>query len=137
MSSHCGFPPRPPLIELAIAFKTFTPVAMPTSLRSNSSLKSKSQQTQPSTQDLPTIPTIQEMDSWNGEILIRWIKQRNASILADDDLDTFKNLRFNGIAFLAADYRFFHKVCHLSPVASLGLEVLVDEVTNGRFISWT
>jgi len=98
------------------------------------SFESGSERSQTSTQELPTTPTIQEMESWDGGKLLRWIEQRNHGLLADNDLDTLEKLRFTGLAFLAADYRFFHEVCHLPPVASLGLERLADQVQNGKFI---
>jgi len=107
------------------------------SLRSNASVKSKSERTQTGTQDLPTSPTIQQMKTWESEKVLRWIQQRDLSILVGDDLDTFNKLNFSGMAFLRTDFRFFHKVCHLFPVASLRLKRLVDQVKNGRFIPWT
>jgi hypothetical protein len=100
------------------------------------SIKSRPEQTEPSTQDLPTIPEIGTMQRWDNEKLLRWIQQRNSKILEDHDLDTFNRLRFTGVAFLRSDYKFFHETCHLSPIASLGLEGLADQVKEGKFISW-
>ena len=77
------------------------------------------------------------MKTWESEKVLRWIQQRNLSILAGDDLDTFRKLNFSGMAFVGSDFRFFNERCHLSAVASLGLETLVDEVKNGKFIPWT
>ncbi|KIX08593.1 uncharacterized protein Z518_03249 [Rhinocladiella mackenziei CBS 650.93] len=92
------------------------------------SLGSESERIQ-STQHLPTIPTVMEMESWDGEKLLRWIKRQNHSFFAKDDLE---RLPFQGINFLAANYKFFHDICHLYPLASLGPERLVNQVRKGE-----
>src|SRR5271155_3654101 len=94
-------------------------------------------QTEPSTQALPTIPTIQDMDTWDKEKVLRWIQQRKPNVLQYDDLDNFNKARIDGTAFLDSSYMIFHEDCHLSVGASLGLRHLADEVKEGKFIPWT
>ena len=85
-------------------------------------------------QDLPTIPTVQEMMAWDEAALLQWIqKRRKRNILEDDDVDNFKRARINGSAFLLSSFEFF-KSCALSPGASLVLADLVNEVKEGKFI---
>jgi len=102
------------------------------------SVKSEPDSTELNTQDLPTIPTIQEMRTWDNEKLLRWIRQQNPSILQyDNDLDTFTQLHLSGIGFLGCDYKFFNEVFRLSPAASLGLRGLVNAVKEGKLLPWT
>ena len=100
------------------------------------SLESERERTEPSTQDLPTIPAVQEMNTWDKKKVLRWIQQRNRNILEDDDLDNFNKAAITGRAFLDASVEFFNKFCGLSPGASLGLVSLVNEVKEGKFILW-
>ena len=100
------------------------------------SLESERERTEPSTQDLPTIPAVQEMNTWDKKKVLRWIQQRNRNILEDDDLDNFNKAAITGRAFLDASVEFFNKFCGLSPGASLGLVRLVDKVKEGKFILW-
>jgi hypothetical protein len=97
----------------------------------------KPEQTEQSTEDLPAIPTVQEMETWDDEKLLRWIQQRNRNILKYDDLDNFNQARITGAAFLGSSFEFLNKFCCLSPAVSLGLVRLVDEVKEGKFIPWT
>ncbi|KIW99530.1 uncharacterized protein Z518_11269 [Rhinocladiella mackenziei CBS 650.93] len=92
------------------------------------SLRPKSKWTQTSIQDLPTIPTIEEMTSWDKEKVVRWILQRDKGLLEGHDLKYFKQANIRGRAFLRSSYDFFRNECSLSPGASLELEELVDEV---------
>ena len=100
------------------------------------SLESERERTEPSTQDLPTIPTVQEMQTWKMEKVLRWIQQRDPNILEEDDLNNFKKARIAGSAFLLSSFEFF-KGCDLSRGASLVLNGLVDEVKEGKFIPRT
>ena len=100
------------------------------------SIESKPEQTELSTQDLPTIPAVQEMNTWDKKKVLRWIQLRNRNILEDDDLDNFNKAAITGRAFLDASVEFFNKFCGLSPGASLGLVSLVNEVKEGKFILW-
>jgi hypothetical protein len=68
--------------------------------------------------------------------VLRWIQQRDPSILEDDDLDNFNKAGITGSAFLLSSFNLF-KSCNLSPGASLALNSLVDEVKEGKFIPWT
>ena len=107
------------------------PVAMTTSF------KSVSRRTGLRSQDLPTIPTIQEMETWDKEKVLRWIQQRDSNILERDNLDNFNKAGIAGSAFLGSSFKSFNKRCGLSRKASLGLKRLVDEVKEGKFIPWT
>ena len=84
------------------------------------SFESKPERTELSTQELPTIPTVQEMETWNEEKMLRWIQQRNRNILKGDDLENFNKAGITGRAFLLSSFEFF-KSCALSSGASLAL----------------
>jgi len=101
------------------------PVAM------TDSVEPEHEQTEPSTQVLPAIPTAEEMETWDKKKVLRWIQQRNRSILEDDDLDNFNKVRMNGIGFLRSSYKVFYEDCYLSLGASLGLVALVEQVNEG------
>jgi len=105
-------------------------------LKMASSLKSKPKRTELSTQ-LPTIPTMQEMWTWDDEKVLRWIQRNLPGVLKGDDLDAFTKFDFTGVTFLGSDYKFFSEVCRLSPGASLGLRGLVNAVKEGKLIPWT
>ena len=108
------------------------PVAMTTSFKSGPG------RTGLRSQDLPIIPTIQEMETWDKEKVLRWIQQRDSKILEGKNLDNFNKEDIAGRAFLRSSFRFFNKRCDLSHTASLGLKRLVDEVKKGgKFIPWT
>src|SRR4051812_20822033 len=100
--------------------------------------ESKSERTEPSTQELPTVPTVQEIETWDKKKVLRWIQKRKPNTLEDDDLDNFNKARIDGIAFVDSSFDFFNKICGLSPGVSLGLMRLVNEVKEeGEFIPWT
>ena len=86
-------------------------------------------------QDLPAIPTVQEVETWDVERVLQWIQKRKPNNLGNDDVDNFKRARITGSAFLLSSYEFF-KSCALSPGASLVLAGLVNEVKEGKFIPW-
>jgi len=87
-------------------------------------------------QDLPTIPTVKEMVTWDKEKVLRWIQQRDRSLLEGDDLDDFKKAGTPGRAFVASNAERFRNLFGLSPVVCLSLDGLVDEVKKGKFILW-
>ena len=98
----------------------------------------KSEGTEPSTQELPIFPTVQDIESSDKEKVLRWIRKRKPNTLEDDDLDNFNKARIDGIAFLDSSLDFFNKMCGLSSGVSLGLMRLVNEVKEeGKFIPWT
>ena len=105
------------------------PVAMTDSVMTDSI------QPELSTQVLPKIPTVEDMNTWDKNKVLRWIQQRNR-ILEDDDLNNFNKARMNGTDFLLSGYKFFHQDCHLSLGASLGLQALVNKVNKSKFIPW-
>jgi len=92
--------------------------------------------TEVSIQDLPRIPTVEEMETWDEEKLLRWIQQRKPTVLKGRNLDNFNNAGITGTAFLGTSVEFFNKFCGLTPAAGLGLVRLVDEVKKGKFILW-
>jgi hypothetical protein len=98
------------------------------------SIESKPEQTELSTQDLPTIPTIEEMETWDKEELLRWIQQREPNLLKSRDLKNFNEAYIKGSAFLLCSFEFFHKSCNLSPASSLVLNRFVDEVKKSKLI---
>jgi hypothetical protein len=100
------------------------------------SLEPEPERTELSTQKLPTIPTVQEMETWDEEKVLRWIRQRKPNLLKGNTLENFNNAEITGSAFLLSSFEFF-KGCDLSPGASLVLNGLVDEVKEGKFIPRT
>jgi hypothetical protein len=108
------------------------PVAMTTSF------KSKSKRTDLSSQDLPTIPTVQEMMTWNEAALLQWIQQKKPKLLRREYLDKFTAARFLGGTFLrrAGDIDFFMKAGLPLGVSEI-LANLGDEVKEGKFIPRT
>jgi hypothetical protein len=93
-------------------------------------------QTDLSTQDLPTIPTVQEMRPWKPEKVIRWIQKRDPNFFEEDDLDNFKKQRINGRAFLASDVEFYENG-GLPRGVGRALKDFADEVKKGKFTLWT
>jgi hypothetical protein len=89
------------------------------------------------TQDLPTIPTVDEMKTWNKEKLLRWIQQRDPNILeCDNHLENFNRAYIMGRAFLVSDVGFYH-TCGLPRRIGQAFKNLADEVKEGKFILWT
>ena len=99
--------------------------------------KPKPKRTKLGTQDLPTIPTVNEMETWNKEELLRWIQQTDPNILKGDDVDKFKKARIAGRAFLVFDVKSFQS-CGLLLADAAALKNLADEVNEkGKFIPRT
>jgi len=98
----------------------------------------KSKRTKLSAPLRPTIPTVEEVDTWDQKQVLQWIQQRYPHLLKDDDLENFTKVKMTGVAFLGISVEFFTTCCQLSPGTSLGLVCLVDRIKNqGKFISWT
>ena len=91
---------------------------------------SEPKRTKLSTQDLPEIPAVQDMITWNKEKVLQRIQQRDPNIL-EDDVDNFKEQRIFDRAFLAFSARLFHQDCGLSPGVSLALQDLVEKSSGG------
>jgi hypothetical protein len=70
------------------------PVAMTTSF------ESKYEDTELSTQDLPKIPTVKEMEAWDNAALLQWIQQKKPKLLRREYLDKFRATEFLGETFL-------------------------------------
>src|SRR5438270_13068518 len=87
--------------------------------------------TERSTQDLPTHPTVEVMETWGKEEVLRWIGQRKRNLLKCDNLKNFNEADFTGSAFLLSSCEFFQR-CKLSLGASLVLDSLVNEVKEGK-----
>jgi hypothetical protein len=87
-----------------------------------------------SSPDLPTIPTIREVETWDEGKVLRWIQHRDPILLKGDNLDNFNRAGIAGRAFLATDVNFLNSICGLSPGANLGLVHLVNEVKESKFI---
>ena len=98
------------------------------------SIESKPEQIELSTEDLPTTPTVEEMETWDKVELLRWIQQRKPNLLKSRNLENFNEADIGGSAFLLSSLGFFHITCNLSPGASLVLNSLVDEVKKGKLI---
>ena len=102
------------------------------------SSESKPERTEVNTQELPTIPTVQEMKNGDTGKVLRWIQQRHPNIpLEEDDLNNFKKARIAGRAFLVSDVEFY-QTCGLPRGVGLALKKLADEVKEeGKFIPRT
>jgi hypothetical protein len=100
------------------------------------SIESKPEQTDLGTQDLPTIPTVEEMETWSKGKMLRWVQQRNCNILRGKNLENFNKGCIMGRAFLASDVEFYH-ICGLPRGVGLALKNLADQVKEGKFIPWT
>src|SRR5271163_1496366 len=107
------------------------PVAM------TASFEPEPERTDLTTQDLPTIHIVEDMNTWDADKVLRWIQLTNLNLLQGGDLYSFKRADFIGIVFLVSDAALFRSkgMCR---ECSLGLEVLVNEVKEGsKFIQWT
>jgi hypothetical protein len=89
--------------------------------------ESASEQTEQSTQELPIVPTVEEMETWDEEKVLRWIQQRKPNLLKEDDVNNLKKARIAGSAFLDFDVESF-KSCGLPVGIAVPLSRRVDEV---------
>jgi hypothetical protein len=101
------------------------------------SFEPESEWTELSPQDLPTIPTVQEMTTWDEAALLQWIQQKRPKLLKREYLDKFTAAGFLGETFLrrAGDVDFFMKAGLPLGVSEV-LANLGDEVKEGKFILW-
>jgi hypothetical protein len=99
--------------------------------------ESKPERTDLSTQILPDIPTVQQMQNWETEEVVQWIKQRNSTLLEDDDVDNLKKARIRGRAFLLLSLEDFQR-CNLVVGVAAELKNLADQVKGkSKFIPRT
>jgi hypothetical protein len=90
------------------------------------------------TTSLPEILTVKQMEGWDQEVVLEWIKQRNLSFLKGDNLEKFNNAYIIGSIFLDSDVDFYTRYCHLPPGVGRALQKLADEVKKeGKFIPRT
>ncbi|KIX05607.1 uncharacterized protein Z518_06479 [Rhinocladiella mackenziei CBS 650.93] len=78
------------------------------------------------------IPTIQEMESWNDEQLLEWIRQTQPHIFRhNEDIVTFKAAKISGFAFskYAEDLDFFREI-HLPLGVYKALAALASEFSK-------
>jgi hypothetical protein len=107
------------------------PVAMTTSF------DPEPERTEGSTQELPAIPTVQQMESWDEKEVLRWIKEKYRTILNGDNLENFNKACIGGITFLDSDVDFY-ETCRLPRGVGRALELLADKVKEeGEFIPRT
>src|SRR3954453_12482872 len=101
------------------------------------SSESKPERTDPSAQKPPKFPTVQEMETWDEEVVLQWIQQNYHFILKGDNLENFKKACIGGIAFLDSDVDFY-ETCRLPRGVGLALKRLADKVKEeGKFIPRT
>jgi hypothetical protein len=98
------------------------------------SSESKPERAELSAQERPPIPTVEEMETWDEDEVLRWIQQRNPNILEGDNLTNFKKECIIGGAFLFTNIEFYRD-CGLPCGIGLALESLVDEVKGGGKLS--
>ena len=97
----------------------------------------KPERTGPSTQELPEIPTVGDMNKWNKETVLEWIQNRHSNVLEDEDVDIFKGGRINGRTFLNFTVENFQSY-GLPLAVAVALKALADEVNKeGKFIQRT
>jgi hypothetical protein len=102
------------------------------------SFESKSERTDSSTQEIPTIPTVQEMRAWDKEKVLQWIQKKHPNILKGGHLEQFKEICIDGDAFLLSSLEFFHTTYNLPLTVAVALKDLMDEVKEGgKFIPRT
>jgi hypothetical protein len=90
-----------------------------------------------STQELPDFPTVQEMEGWDAGKVLRWIQQRDSTILEDSDVDNLKKARIGGKHFLRLNIESFQS-CNLPLGVARDLNDLADQVRGkGKLISRT
>jgi hypothetical protein len=90
-----------------------------------------------STQELPDFPTVQEMEGWDAGKVLRWIQQRDSTILEDSDVDNLKKARIRGKHFLRLNIESFQS-CNLPLGVAIDLNDLADQVKGkGKLISRT
>jgi len=90
----------------------------------------KSKRTQLSTEPLPTLPTVEEMRTWDTKKVLRWIQQREPHLLSDDDVERFLKAGITGTIFLAINFEFLRKGCGIPPGPSLLLTRIMNEVLS-------
>jgi hypothetical protein len=108
----------------------------------NHSTESGHKQIEPGSQprpEMPSNPTVQQMEDWDKDELLRWIQQKEPNLLSGDDLEKYIAAEISGNVFLwaAGDADFFMKA-DLPLGISLGLAILGHKVKEGgEFILWT
>src|SRR5271168_4962068 len=100
-----SFEPEPKRLELSTHVQPTSPSLQrmvthnPTTTPSPQRMKTNYIPTTPKARH--TIPTVDEMKTWDMDELLGWIKQRQPKLLKGDDLDNFVKACIFGIAFLA------------------------------------
>jgi hypothetical protein len=79
-------------------------------------------------------PTIEEIEYWDADDLLRWIRRKHPKLLKSDDLKKLKRNRVDGVLFLnhAGDKEYFHKECKLASGTSERLANLAREIAGGE-----
>src|SRR5271155_136659 len=108
---------------------------MPVTMADSVESESESEQTESSTEVLPNIPIVEDMNTWDEKKVLQWIQQRIPDMLKDKNLDTFNKAGFDA-GFLDSNVGFFHS-CGLPPGISRALQALANEVNKSKFIPWT
>ena len=103
------------------------------------SFESEPKRTELSTQYLPEIPTVKEMEAWDDAALLQWIQQERPNLLRREHLDKFRAAEFLGETFLrrAGDMDFFMKAGLPLGVSEVLASLGDDVKEKGKFIPWT
>ena len=77
-------------------------------------------------------PTIQEIRAFRVDELLRWILQKEPTLLEGPNIQTFKGLSIPGMVFLnyAGNYDFFRDKCRLPVGVSQGLADLGSQIIS-------
>jgi hypothetical protein len=98
-------------------------------------LEPNPKQTEPNSQAAVTNePTIQEINDWDEDKLLKWIKQKKPNLLRDEKLKKFKAESISGQSFLkyAGNTDFFQRNCHLPAGTSSDLADLARETIDRK-----
>jgi hypothetical protein len=87
---------------------------------------------------MPSNPTVEQMEGWNTDELLRWIDQKKSQFLRGDDLQKFMASKISGEGFLwASGDRKFFMDAGLPVGISEELSILSHEVKEGgEFVPW-
>jgi hypothetical protein len=118
-----------------IHLTSVTPVMM------NHSTESGHKQIEPGSQPrpgTPSNPTVEQMEGWNTDELLRWIDQKKSQFLRGDHLQKFMASKISGEGFLwASEDRKFFMDAGLPVGISEELSILSHEVKEAsEFVPW-
>ena len=121
--------PLPPLLRLLP-----TPSLLSTSLPTVLSTAMSSFPEHNPEQASQAEPTIEQIQKWDANGLLNWIRENRRNLLQDDDHEKLKRVRVDGVLFLkhAGDKKYFQEECNLASGTSERLADLARELAGGE-----